>query len=149
MEVILIDQDLRLVPYYPCPEVTLEWYQDPQLCLQVDNTTNPYTLEVLEKMYHYLSTYGRCYYIEYLGQLAGDITLLDNGELCIVVAPEFQNQHLGRRSVQAILELAERCSFEEVHANVYHFNHQSQRMFEAIGFERVAEEWYQYWLDKN
>ena len=32
MEAILIDQALRLIPYYPCPEVTLEWYQNPQLC---------------------------------------------------------------------------------------------------------------------
>ena len=33
----IVDEEIRLVPYYPNEEVALEWYQDPQLCKQVDN----------------------------------------------------------------------------------------------------------------
>ena len=71
----IVDEEIRLVPYYPNEEVALEWYQDPQLCKQVDNIDYVYTLDKLRAMYRYLSTHGECYYIEYKGCLVGDITL--------------------------------------------------------------------------
>ena len=73
MESRIVDEELRLVPYYPCPEVMLPWYQDPELCRQVDNIDHVYTLERLNAMYDFLSKNGSCYYIEYRGALVGDI----------------------------------------------------------------------------
>ena len=32
---------------------------------------------------------------------------------------------------------------ERVKANIYSFNGQSQRMFQSVGFEKTAEEWYE------
>ena len=46
-----VDEEIRLVPYYPNEEVALEWYQDPQLCKQVDNIDYVYTLDKLRAMY--------------------------------------------------------------------------------------------------
>ena len=34
----------------------------------------------------------------------------------------------------------------KVTAQIYHFNTQSQRMFLALGFQKVDEEWYEYKL---
>jgi RimJ/RimL family protein N-acetyltransferase len=31
-----------------------------------------------------------------------------------------------------------------VKANIYSFNEQSKRMFEAVGFKKIDEEWYEY-----
>ena len=33
----VIDHALRLLPYFPCFDVTFAWYQDPEICKQVDN----------------------------------------------------------------------------------------------------------------
>ena len=143
MESRIVDEELRLVPYYPCPEVMLPWYQDPELCRQVDNIDHVYTLERLNAMYDFLSKNGSCYYIEYRGALVGDITLRDNAELCIVICQEYQNRRIGRRCVENLLALAREKGMAEVRANIYDFNTRSRRMFLAAGFEPTGEkEWY-------
>lgn len=47
---IPITPSLRLVPYYPAYETTLPWYQDAELCHQVDNQNRTYDLSVLKNM---------------------------------------------------------------------------------------------------
>ena len=71
MEKRIIDREITLIPYYPNPDVTLSWYQDLDLCKQVDNIDYTYTPELLNRMYTYLSTHGDCYYIQYKGSLSG------------------------------------------------------------------------------
>ena len=82
----IITPELKLIPYYPNPDVALAWYQDPDVCKQVDNIDFTYTLDRLNAMYNYLSTHGDCYYIEYRGVLVGDVSLRDNCEVAIVVS---------------------------------------------------------------
>lgn len=84
----VIDAEVVLVPYYPNYDVTLSWYQDLDVCKQVDNIDHAYSLDTLKAMYTYLSTHVECYYIQY--------------------------------------------------------NSQSQKMFLSIGFQKVADEWYEY-----
>ena len=138
----IIDDEIRLIPYYRNDAASLPWYQDPDVCRQVDNRDAPYDLERLHRMYDYLNAHGSCYYIEYRGTLVGDVTLRDNAEIAIVVCKEFQNRHIGRRCVLDMLKLARERKMERVTANIYAFNVQSQRMFQSVGFEKTDEEWY-------
>ena len=144
MEKRILDHEITLIPYYPCPDITLEWYQDPNVCRQVDNIDYVYTPDLLDRMYTYLSEHGDCYYIQYQGKLVGDVTLRENAEISIVVCKEYQNLHIGRRCVIDMLELAREQGLKEVKANIYAFNTQSRRMFESVGFQQVSEEWYIY-----
>lgn len=100
-----VDDEIALVDYYPAYDTALAWYQDPQLCRQVDNLDGVYSLEKLKAMYTYLTTHGECYYIEYNGKLVGDAALVGD-TVCLVVCREYQNRHIGRRCVQALAELA-------------------------------------------
>lgn len=50
----IVDDEIVLVRYYPNYRTTLAWYQDVQLCKQVDNRDAVYDLELLERMYQYL-----------------------------------------------------------------------------------------------
>lgn len=79
-------------------------------------------------MYEFLSTHGQCYYIQYNGTLVGDVTLRDNAEVCIVVSKQYQNQHIGRRCIMSMLDLAREKGIDEVKANIYPFNTQSKNM---------------------
>ena len=124
-------------------ECTLPWYQDLDVCRQVDNREKPYDVELLHRMYDYLTAHGDCYYIEYKGVLVGDVSLRENSEIAVVVCKEYQNQHIGRRCVLEMLKLAREKGMERVKANIYSFNGQSQRMFQSVGFEKTAEEWYE------
>ena len=146
MEKRIVDSEIRLVPYYRNDEVSLLWYQDVDLCKQVDNRDTPYDLELLHAMYDYLCAHGDCYYIEYRGVLVGDVSLRDNSEISIVVCREFQNRHIGRRCVREMLKLAKEKKMSLVRANIYSFNDQSKRMFLSCGFEKTDDEWYEYRL---
>lgn len=138
------NSSVSLIPYYPNYETALAWYQDLQLCKQVDNIDYVYSLERLKAMYHYLDTHGECYYIQYGGILVGDVTLQDSGELSIVICKEYQNRHIGRECIQKMIERAREKGMHTVKANVYSFNTQSRKMFQSLGFQKVAEEQYEY-----
>lgn len=146
MQERIIDSEITLIPYYRNDAASLPWYQDLQVCKQVDNRDAPYDLELLHRMYDYLSTQGDCYYIEYKGKLVGDVSLEDSGEIAIVVCREFQNRHIGRRCILDMLKLAREKGMNRVKANIYSFNEQSQRMFLSVGFKKTDAEWYEYEL---
>ena len=144
MPIHTIDRELRLIPYYRNDEVSLLWYQDPDVCLQADGRAELYTLERLHRMYDFLCEHGECYYIEYNGVLVGDASLRENGEIAIVVCREYQNRHIGRRCVRELLKLAAETGLAKATANIYSFNRQSQNMFLSVGFEKTDSEWYEY-----
>ncbi len=140
----IVDEEIKLIPYYRNDAVSFLWYQDLDVCKQVDNRDESYDLELLHRMYDYLSSHGDCYYIEYRGTLVGDVSLKEDAELAIVVCKEYQNQHIGRRCIQEMIKLAAEKGMDSVKANIYSFNTQSQRMFESVGFYKIDEEWYQF-----
>lgn len=149
MELRKVDEDIVLVPYYPNEETSLGWYQDKDVCRQVDNIDFVYSLDRLQAMYSLLITHGECFYIQYKGELIGDVTLQDNSEISIVICKEYQNRHIGRRCVLDMVKLAEEKGMSEVKANIYKFNEQSRKMFQSIGFEQTGDEWYVYKICKK
>ena len=138
----IVDPEIKLVKYYPNYKAALPWYQDQELCKQVDNRNHIYDLELLKSMYRYLDKRGDLFYIKYKNRLCGDVCLQDSGEICVVVAKDLQNKHIGRRAVGEILKLAREKNMSEVFAEIYSFNTQSQKMFESIGFTQVETEKY-------
>ncbi len=146
---IVIDSTLSLVKYYPNYKRTFPWYQDLALCKQVDNRDSAYDLKLLSQMYRYLSKAGECYYIKFRkngrSRLVGDITLYD-GKIAIVICKEYQNRHLGRKSVEALINRAKQVGWTKVDAEIYSFNKQSQRMFLSVGFKQITSEIYRITL---
>lgn len=132
-----VDEEVVLVRYCPNYKTALVWYQDPVLCKQVDDRDEVYDLPLLKQMYQHLNQNGQLFYIRYKNRLCGDICLKRDGELCIVVASAFQNQHIGRRVIREMLVLAKESGLSRVYARIYGFNHQSQKMFESMGFQKM------------
>ena len=118
--------DIELIPYYRNDEESFKWYQDLDVCKQVDNIDHLYDIDTLHAMYDFLSSHGNCYYIKYQDRLIGDVSLRDNAELAIVVCKEYQNRHIGRRCIMDMIELAREKGMDKVRANIYSFNAQSQ-----------------------
>lgn len=144
MEEIIIENNLKLISYFPNQEITLKWYQDLDVCKQVDNIDIPYTIERLDAMYNYLSSNGDCYYIEFNNTLVGDVSIFNDNEIAIVVSKEFQNQHIGRKCINQMILLAKAKGIKELKATIFSFNKQSKKMFEAAGFKQVGKELYIY-----
>ena len=137
-----IDNEVKLVKYYPNYATALAWYQDPELCRQVDNRDEVYDMNLLKAMYKYLDKKGDLYYIKYKNRLCGDVCLQPDGEINIVVAKPFQNKHVGRRVIGKLIEIAKERNISELHAEIYAFNKQSQKMFESVGFKQTGSERY-------
>lgn len=142
----IVDEEIKLVRYYPNYRTTLTWYQDLDLCKQVDNRDEVYDLDLLKRMYKYLNKQGDLYYIKYKNRLCGDVCLQQSGEVNIVIAKAFQNKHIGRRVMSEIVHLAREKDIQELHAEIYSFNRQSQKMFLSIGFVQADEEQYVFHL---
>lgn len=144
MEEIIIENNLKLISYFPNQEITMKWYQDLDVCKQVDNIDIPYTIERLDAMYNYLSSNGDCYYIEFNNTLVGDVSIFNDNEIAIVISKEFQNQHIGRKCINQMILLAKAKGIKELKATIFSFNTQSKKMFEAVGFKQVDKELYIY-----
>ena len=144
----IVDQEITLIPYYPDYETALQWYQDPEVCKQVDNVEEAYSPDKLKLMYSYLSTHGDCYYIQYKDLLVGDVTLKNDGEISIVICKEAQNRHIGRRCIQNLIEAAKEKGMTELKAQIYSFNEQSKKMFSEVGFQHLEKDWYIYSLSQ-
>ena len=144
MEEIIIENNLKLISYFPNQEITLKWYRDLDVCKQVDNIDIPYTIERLDAMYNYLSSNGDCYYIEFNNTLVGDVSIFNDNEIAIVISKEFQNQHIGRKCINQMILLAKAKGIKELKATIFSFNTQSKKMFEAAGFKQVGKELYIY-----
>ena len=143
MERRIVDGEITLVPYYPNYKTSLPWYQDADVCKQVDNRNSVYDLKLLKAMYRYLNARGSLFYIKYRGRLCGDVCLHPDGEINIVVAKSFQNKHIGRHVIGEIQKLAREQHIPKLHAEIYSFNAQSQRMFERTGFHKAGDELYE------
>ena len=47
----IVDDQIVLIPYYRNDDISLLWYQDSEVCKQVDNTDQIYNLTKLHKMF--------------------------------------------------------------------------------------------------
>ena len=56
MDTIIVNENIKLVPYFENYDTTLKWYKDKDVCKQVDNINFVYDIERLQKMYNYLNT---------------------------------------------------------------------------------------------
>lgn len=136
----VVDHEIVLVRYYPNYSTALAWYQDLDVCKQVDNRDSVYDLGLLKGMYRYLNEHGDLFYIKYKNRLCGDVCLQPDGEVNIVVSKPFQNKHIGRRVIGEIIQLAKEKNIPKLHAEIYEFNTQSQKMFQSIGFVKTDDE---------
>lgn len=138
----IVDDEITLVEYYPNYKTTLTWYQDLDLCKQIDNRDSAYDLALLKRMYKYLNRHGDLFYIKYKNRLCGDVCLQPSGAVNIVIAKSFQNKHIGRRVMKEIIQIAKEKEISELYAEIYTFNTQSQKMFQSIGFTQADNERY-------
>ena len=56
MDTIIVNKNIKLIPYFENYDTTLKWYEDAYVCKQVDNIDFLYDIDRLQKMYNYLNT---------------------------------------------------------------------------------------------
>ncbi len=78
-DILEIDKQVRLRRYDGQHDFSFEWHQDLELVWLIDGDQERYSLDLLNRMYDYLSKNGECYFIEIFEDNQfipiGDVTL--------------------------------------------------------------------------
>ena len=138
-EIIQIDATLRLRKYDGVHEFALTWYQDEETVWLVDGKRNPYTLERLDGMYHYLDNAGELYFIELLEngtyKPIGDVTFWQEDMPIVIGDPNYRGKGIGRSVILALIQRGRMLGFNRLEVGeIYDWNEGSRRCFESLGF---------------
>ena len=137
--IIRIDDSLRLRKYDGVHDFALEWYQDADMVWLVDGIRKPYTMERLDRMYHYLNSAGELYFIEFLDsgiyKPIGDVTFWQDDMPIVIGDPHYRGKGIGRKVISALIKRGKELGYNYLAvAEIYDWNDASRRCFEHVGF---------------
>ncbi|HFI0344153.1 TPA: GNAT family N-acetyltransferase [Streptococcus suis] len=139
-----INKYLRLRKYDGYHDFALIWHQDLELVWLVDGDKEPYSHDLLNRMYDYLSKNGECYFIEILenGQFLpiGDVTLFKDDFAIAIGDRRYWKKGIGTKVLHRMIERAREVGLEEILVEeIYDWNLGSRKLFEKCGFEVVEK----------
>lgn len=143
-DIIQIDNHLRLRKYDGEHHFAFIWYQDMDLVYLVDGDKDPYTTELLEKMYSYLNNSGELYFIEILENRKykpiGDVTFSKEDMPIVIGEPSYRQKGIGRKVIKALVERGRKLGYEKLYVEeIYSYNEGSKRCFESVGFKEYEK----------
>lgn len=145
--VIIIDNELRLRKAREEEwKVALSWYENPKALYYSEGLIQEiYDMEIINRMYSYLSSIGELYFIEILEKDTwtpiGDITLSEENMPIIIGDEKYWGRGIGKKSVLALINRAESIKLDKIHIpTIYKYNERSKNLFISIGFIKVKED---------
>ena len=104
-EMLPVSETLRLRKYDGNHDFALFWYLDPETVWLVDGDREPYTPELLNKMYSYQDAHGELYFIEALENgrwiPVGDVCLSADDFAIVIGERSFRGKGVGRAAASA------------------------------------------------
>ena len=143
-ELLPVSETLRLRKYDGNHDFALSWYLNPETVWLVDGDREPYTPELLNKMYAHQDTHGELYFIEVQKdgkwKPVGDVCLSTDDFAIVIGKKDFRRKGMGRAVVSALVDRARALGWRQVRVgDVYDFNTGSRRMFTSLGFREEAK----------
>lgn len=147
LEIIYINENLRLRKYDGNYEIALQWYQDPDVYINSEGIFDSLKipdLDYVKRMYTWLNNNGELYFIEifendeYLP--IGDITIKEVNPPIIIGVKKYRGKGLGKIVMKAVIERLKALGYKKIiNSTVYKWNIPSQKMHENLGFVCVKE----------
>ena len=143
----LIHENLRLRPFsLDDVAVALPWYQDLEVLKYtggIDSRT-PYDLEMVKKMYAYLTNIGECYIIEIKegGDWLpiGDVTLSEATIPIVIGRKDYWGRGIGKQVLIYLIGRARDLGYSQIKVKeIYNFNERSIRLFRSLGFTETGK----------
>lgn len=142
---LVVDKKIRLRKVfkedYP---LALPWYQNPRVLYYSEGVTNKvYDIQVINRMYDYLSSLGELYYIEIKEECwkaIGDVTLSDQNMPIIIGEDTYCGLGIAKKVMMQLLSRAREVGLKRIRVPaIYKYNEASRGLFVALGFVKVAE----------
>lgn len=144
-EVIFITENIRLKKTDRSDwEKALVWYQNPKVLYYSEGITDKtYDMDVINRMYTYLSDIGELYFIEILEnelwRAIGDVTLSDQDMPIVIGDEKYWGKGIGKRVLDALVERAKALGLTRLYVKaIYLYNDRSQNLFKSVGFKEVS-----------
>lgn len=143
-DILEIDKQLRLRRYDGQHDFAFEWHQDLELVRLIDGNQERYSLDLLNRMYDYLSKNGECYFIEIFEDdqfiPIGDVTLFADDFAIAIGDKRYWKKGIGTKVLHRMIERAREVGLEEILVEeIYDWNLGSRKLFEKCGFEAVEK----------
>lgn len=139
-----INKYLWLRKYDGYLDFALIWHQDLELVWLIDGDQECYSLDLLNRMYDYLSKNGECYFIEIFEDdqfiPIGDLTLFADDFAIAIGDRRYWKKEIGTKVLHRMIERAREVGLEEILVKeIYDWNTGSRKLFEKCGFEAVEK----------
>ena len=139
-----INKYLWLRKYDGYLDFALIWHQDLELVWLIDGDQECYSLDLLNRMYDYLSKNGECYFIEIFEEdqfiPIGDLTLFADDFAIAIGDRRYWKKGIGTKVLHRMIERAREVGLEEILVEeIYDWNLGSRKLFEKCGFEAVEK----------
>ncbi|HFI0467623.1 TPA: GNAT family N-acetyltransferase [Streptococcus suis] len=143
-DILEIDKQIRLRRYDGIHDFAFEWHQDLELVWLIDGDQERYSLDLLDRMYDYLSKNGECYFIEIFEDdrfiPIGDVTLFADDFAIAIGDKRYWKKGIGTKVLHRMVERAKELDFMEILVEeIYDWNTGSRKLFEKCGFEAVEK----------
>ncbi|HEL1609122.1 TPA: GNAT family N-acetyltransferase [Streptococcus suis] len=143
-DILEIDKQVRLRRYDGQHDFSFEWHQDLELVWLIDGDQERYSLDLLNRMYDYLSKNGECYFIEIFEDdqfiPIGDVTLFADDFAIAIGDRRYWKKGIGTKVLHRMIERARDVGLEEILVEeIYDWNTGSRKLFEKCGFEAVEK----------
>ncbi|MFX3644787.1 GNAT family N-acetyltransferase [Streptococcus suis] len=143
-DILEIDKQVRLRRYDGQHDFAFEWHQDLELVCLIDGVQERYSLDLLNRMYDYLSKNGECYFIEIFEDNQfipiGDVTLFADDFAIAIGDKRYWKKGIGTKVLHRMIERAREVGLEEILVDeIYDWNPGSRKLFEKCGFEAVEK----------
>ncbi|WP_105147190.1 GNAT family N-acetyltransferase [Streptococcus suis] len=143
-DILKIDNQIRLRRYDGIHNFAFEWHQDLELVWLIDGDQERYSLDLLDRMYDYLSKNGECYFIEIFEDNQfipiGDVTLFVDDFAIAIGDKRYWKKGIGTKVLHRMIERARDVGLEEILVEeIYDWNTGTRKLFEKCGFEAVEK----------
>ncbi len=144
LDIIQIDDTLRLTKYKGECAFALPWYKDEDTLWLLNGDKTPYSFELLQKMYDWQNNNSELYFIEvyYNNNFhpIGDVAFSKDDMAIVIGDKNHRGKKIAKRVIQTIINRAKTLGFKELNINeIYTWNKASQNLFTKQGFKQTTQ----------
>jgi RimJ/RimL family protein N-acetyltransferase len=124
--------------------VALPWYQNPRVLYYSEGITDKtYDLDVINRMYNFLSSTGELYFIEFMEDkwhAIGDVVLSENNMPIVIGEDKYCGKGIAKKVIAKLILRAKEIGLETIRIPaIYKYNERSRNLFLSFGFTKIAE----------
>ena len=134
---IIVSDRLNLIKYDWKNDYNriIKWYSDEETLMLVNGNTNKYDCEQIDRMYDYQSEHGELYFIEYDGEIIGDVTFSQQDMPIVIGEKSLRHSGIGLAVIKKLIERAKSIGYDKIFVQeIYDYNVASQKLFKKAGF---------------